>query len=164
MACRGVLFAISGEELAKLSAALDDDAVLTIIQEEIEERWDEAWLYQIDKAWDAIHRCLTDGNIGFTNGSYPLSHCILGGRQLHRGENYIVALKTPQQAADIASALRKIDKAEFRKRYFEMDPADYGPNFDEQDFEYSWDWFDGLGTFYNKAATASRSVIFTVDQ
>ena len=37
--------------------------MLDIVQEEIEEPWDEEWLLEMDKAWDAIHRCLTDGRL-----------------------------------------------------------------------------------------------------
>ena len=31
--------------------------------EEIEDRWDRDWLVETDKAWDAIHRCLTGGTL-----------------------------------------------------------------------------------------------------
>jgi len=94
MACRGVLFAITDHKISKLEAAQGDDEVMNVVQMEIEQPWDETWLYQLDKAWDAIHRCVTDGRIGFTNGEFPIGLCILGGSQLHRGENHIVALKT----------------------------------------------------------------------
>jgi len=59
VACRGVHFAITESDAARLLGAPDDTRVLEIIQDEIEEQWDEEWLYQTDKAWDAIHRCLT---------------------------------------------------------------------------------------------------------
>lgn len=44
MACRSVHFAITKIDADRLIAAPDDATVLTIIQDEIEERWDEAWL------------------------------------------------------------------------------------------------------------------------
>jgi hypothetical protein len=84
MACRGVLFAITQEEAQRLRAARGDDkAVSSIIQDEIEEAWDEAHLCQTDKAWDAIHRCLGDGTLA--SGEDPHSLCILGGEQLQPG-------------------------------------------------------------------------------
>ena len=82
MACRGVLFAITDHKISKLEAAQGDDEVMNVVQMEIEQPWDETWLYQLDKTWDAIHRCVTDGRIGFTNGEFPLGLCIRGGRQL----------------------------------------------------------------------------------
>ncbi len=80
MACRGVLFAIEPDEAARLLTAASDDEVLAIVQDEIEERWDEAWLVQLDKAWDAIHHCLSDGTLNLNAGSRPRSLAVLGGR------------------------------------------------------------------------------------
>jgi hypothetical protein len=53
MACRGVFFALTKEEEAKLLAAPSSDAVVEIITEEIEERRDRNWLVEVDKSWDA---------------------------------------------------------------------------------------------------------------
>jgi hypothetical protein len=53
MAYRGVHFAIEEEVAVRLLSAEDEEAVLEIIQEKIEETWDEAWLYESDKAWGA---------------------------------------------------------------------------------------------------------------
>gem|GEM_PF-7118074 len=63
MACRGVFFALTKEEEAKLLAAPDSEAVVEIITEEVEERWDREWLVEMDKSWDAVHRCLGDGSL-----------------------------------------------------------------------------------------------------
>ncbi|HMA36618.1 MAG TPA: DUF1877 family protein, partial [Chloroflexia bacterium] len=107
---------------------------------------------------------LTDGQLAMDNGSYPLKLCILGGRQLYIGEDYIVSLITPDQVRDVAQALTKIDRAMLRTHYFQIDPHDYGADLDEADFAYTWDWFEGLPAFYARAAAAQRAVIFTVDQ
>ncbi len=62
MACRGVHFALSSEEQLKMAELTKSQGnVVEYIQEEIEDRWDREWLCATDKAWDAIHRCLTDG-------------------------------------------------------------------------------------------------------
>ena len=55
MACRGVHFALTDDDRAKLLIATRDDDVLSVVQKEIEERWDTDWLCETDKAWDAIH-------------------------------------------------------------------------------------------------------------
>jgi Domain of unknown function (DUF1877) len=162
MACRGVLFAITEEEAQRLTAARGNDAsVLSIVQDEIEQAWDEAHLCQTDKAWDAIHRCLGDGTLA--NGEGPLSLCILGGKQLHVGDNYIISLLTPEEVTQVAAALFPLDKKWFRDRYFKIDPADY-TELSEEDFEYTWEYFETIRKFYQKAEAEDLWSIFTVDQ
>jgi hypothetical protein len=45
--------------------------------EAIEEAWDLDHLAESDKAWDAIHRCLTDGQLdaGGGTGRVQCQHC-----------------------------------------------------------------------------------------
>jgi hypothetical protein len=163
MACRGVLFSISQKQAEQLRAARGDDAsVLGIVQDEIEQAWDEAHLCETDKAWDAIHRALGDGTL--ESGEAPLNLCILGGEQLHEGDEYIISLLTPEQVSRVCEALRPFDKLKFRTRYFKIDPAEYGASLDEQDFEYTWEYFQSVHEFYKKAAAEGRWSIFTVDQ
>jgi|ERR1700687_1742722 len=164
MACRGVHFAISSTDADRLLAAPTPDEVLRIIQEDIEEKWDDEWLYQTDKAWDAIHRCLTDGTLDPNAGVYPLKLAILNGRRIDAGPNYIISLTTPIAARDVASSLASIDRAWFQNRYNAIEQHDYGQPKSEQDLEYTWDWFKGLDALFRKAADAQRHVIFTVDQ
>lgn len=163
MAGRGVHFAVTQEQESRLLEAEDDEEVMEII-EEIEEAWDKGFLEETDKAWDAIHRSLTDGTLSFTNGLYPLTRCILGGRQLYKGEDYIVSFVTRDEVRDVAQAMAFIDKDWLRDRYFKIDPYDYGVQFSEEDFEYTWDWFEPLRSFFQRATDNNRSVIFTVDQ
>jgi hypothetical protein len=164
MACRGVHFAITSTDADRLLAAPTPDDVLRIIQEDIEEKWDEEWLHQTDKALDAIHRCLTDGTLDPNAGTYPLKLTVLNGRRIDAGPNYIVSITTPAEAKDVASSLASIDLPWFRSRYSAIDQQDYGQPKSEQDFQYTWDWFKGLDAFFRKAADAQRYVIFTVDQ
>jgi len=163
MACRGVLFAIAEHDAQRLKTAQgNDDAVRNIIQEEIEAAWDEEHLCATDKAWDAIERCLA----GTARGDGPLSMCMLGGEQLHRGDNYIVSLLTPEQVRQVAEAMKPIDREWLRLQYSKIDPADYGApgSLNQQDFEYTWDYFQSVRSFYLKAAAENRWSIFTVDQ
>jgi len=94
MSQRGVFFALLDPDAARLRQAHTDVDLRAIIEDEIEERWDTAWLFQMDKAWAGLHRCLTDGRLELANGTYPLNACVLGGEQLHRGDEYIVSLLT----------------------------------------------------------------------
>lgn len=167
MGCLGVLFAVTDADVkALISARLTanrDESVMEVI-ETIEERWDEDWMQQTDKAWDAIHRCLSDGQLNYESGEYPLNHCILGGTPLYDGDDYIVFLKSPKQVADVAAAFKNLDEATFRERYFKIDAETYDGEVSEQDWEYTWGWFEGMSEFYEKAAKAQRMVLFTVDQ
>jgi hypothetical protein len=83
MSQRGVYFALFPADVQKLHDADNDEQLLAVIQDDIEERWDEPWLFQTDKRWAGIHRCLTDGRLAYDNGEYPLRACVLGsGRWL----------------------------------------------------------------------------------
>jgi hypothetical protein len=165
MACRGVLFAITAEEADRLKAAQGDDAkVLSIVQDEIEAAWDGEHLCETDKAWDSIHRCLTDGKLGFGRVEYPRNLCILGGEQLHNGDDYIVSLLSPDQVKAVSEALKPITQQWLRARYLEIDPEEYGFTLSDEDFDYTWHWFEGVRQFYQKAASDGRWTIFTVDQ
>lgn len=163
MACRGVHFALAADAAARVLAAGDNDAVLAIV-DEIEEAWDEAWLLQTDKAWDALHRCLSNGTLFYDEGEYPLNRAILGGKHLYDGDDYVVAYVAPHEVRDVAAALAPLGQAELRKRYDAIDPDEYDGEQGEEDFKYTWENFQDLRAFYKKAAEAGRAVVFTVDQ
>jgi len=124
----------------------------------------EEYLAESDKAWDAMHRTLTDGQLTWDGGEYPLNHVVLAGELLYTESDYIMILKSPEQVRDIAAALRDFTEAEFRKRYFEIDPDLYGCPVDEEDFLYTWGRFHNVRQLYTKAAAENRYVLFTADQ
>jgi hypothetical protein len=163
MGCRGVFFAITQDEAERLLAARSDEEVIAIVQEEIEDRWDEEWLQETDEAWDAMHRSLTDGTLSSEPLS-PLHKCVLGGRQLHQSDDYIISYLTAPEAKEVAGAIKGLDESWMRRKYFQIDPGDYEFPTTEEDFEYTWTWFQGVQAFYQKAAAHNRPVIFTVDQ
>ena len=163
MACRGVFFAITPEQADALLAADRDHDVITQI-ESIEQAWDEDNLAECDKAWDAMHRCLTDGRLECGNGPEPLNHCVLGPRQLHKGDSYIVSLVSAEKVRELAAALEGISEGWFRQQYRTVVPKDYAPEYGEQDLDYTWDWFQGVRELYTKAAARGRPVVFSVDQ
>ena len=163
MSCRGVFFAITPAQANALPAAKDDDSVMALV-EAIEGTWDEDNLAECDKAWDAMHRCLTDGRLEYGNGPDPLNHCVLEPRQLHRGDSYIVSLVSDEKVREAATALKDITEAWFRQQYHTIVPKDYAPEYGEQGLDYTWDWFKGVQELYAKAAERGRAVIFAVDQ
>lgn len=163
MSARGVHFAVTPVQEKALLAAKSDRKLMGLV-EEIEEAWEEPFVCETDKAWDAIHRCLTDGTLLYVSGEYPLNHCICGGRQLFRGPDYTVSYVAARQVKDVAKGLSKITKVWMRKRYDKLDPEEYDEvEMGDEDFVYTWENFLDLRRFYKKAADAGRAVIFTVD-
>ena len=163
MAGRGVHFAISQQDVTRISNASDDAALMAIIGE-LESAWDKDNLAESDKAWDAIHRCLTDGSLLYDSGTYPLNRVICGGRALHKGDDYTVMLVTPAEVADVAAALAPANEAWLRARYFSLiNPAEYEFELGDEDFTDTWEWFQGVRALYQTAAHSGRAVIFTVD-
>jgi len=164
MACLGVHFAPTADQERRLVAAADDNAAVLAVIDEIEEQWDEAWLAQSDKAWDAMHRSLSNGTRFYDEGEYPLNRTVLGGRHLYDADDYIVAYVEPKEVKDVAAALAPLSAEAFRARYDAIDVDDYDGEHGEADFKYTWDNFLAVRELFKKAAEAGRCVVFTVDQ
>jgi len=159
----GVHFALSTQDEARLLAAAgDDDAVIGIV-EQIEEGSAPGPHCDSDKAWDALHRCLTDGKLEYANGTYPLRAAVLGGRQLVEDAEYTVSYVSADQVRDVAEALSVIEEDWLRRRYDTLGDTDYAGPMDEDDFEYTWDALEDIREFFAVAAEAGQAVIFTVD-
>lgn len=168
MGCLGVHFALTEWEVAHLRSLPDDAARLSHLQDVIEEEYltgDKRFAAESDKAWDAMHRVLAGGDLTWDGGDYPLNHVVLAGESLYsRSEDYIMSLKTPAQVRDIATALAGVTEAWFRQRYFAIDASSYGLPLSEDDFGYTWAWFEKVREFYYRAAKEARFVLFTADQ
>jgi hypothetical protein len=169
MSCLGVHFALTAEEVDSLRAFDSEVERLGHLQEVIEEEYMDRELAEplyaeSDKAWDAIHRSLTDGSLTWDGGTYPLNHAVLAGELLYTGSNYIMSLKTPQQVKDIARSLESISPDDFRTKYFAIDSSEYGFSLTDEDLEYSWEWFQNVRDLYSRAAKLDRYVLFTADQ
>lgn len=167
MSSLGVHFSLSADEVQALREIEDEAERVDYLHAEIEETYFEVHrnrMAETDKAWDAIHRALTDGFLAYDSEEYPLSHVILGGEHLYSGDDFLMVLKTPEQVRDVEAALAKFDAAEFRRRYFAIDEEDYSTSVDDEDFKYTWENFQDLRKFWKLAAAEGRFVLFTVDQ
>lgn len=181
MAGRGVYFALTPEQEQGLLAQEDDASRVNFLIEEIGEAWDEANLQETDKAWDALHRCLSDWpphtpwfyavdakygsyDLPENHGAYPLKLCVLGGRKLMADErNYFMRLIEPAIVQDLARALPGIDRDWLHAKYIKHCEGAW-PEYGEEDFEYTWNWFQHVRVFFTRVAPTGRSVIFTADQ
>lgn len=159
-----MLFALTGSQDAAL-VNTRDDAELREFVAALEGDWDWDWLCEVDQAWDALHRCLGGGTLrlGRQSGS-PLELAVLGGEHRYEGEEYVVARVLADQVAGVAAALAEVDEAWLRGRYDAIDPDDYEGVLGDEDLEFTWNYLKDMREFYQRAAEAGRSVIFTVDQ
>jgi hypothetical protein len=163
VACRGMLFALTTDQEAELLRRVGDDGEVLQYVQAIEQAWDEPWLCQTDKAWDAMHRALGDSRLTYTFDQ-PLQGVIMGGKLMYDGDDYIMSFKTAGQVRDVAKAAAAVTDDDMATRYDAMDQDAYEYPKDAQDRGYTVGWFEAVRAFYAKAAAAGRSVIFTVDQ
>jgi hypothetical protein len=159
------LFALTELQDAALVTTRDDADVRAFVAE-LEDEWDWDWLCEVDKAWDAIHRCLGDGTLelGRRPDGGPLELVVLGGGHHYEGEDYVVAHVRAGEVTEVAAALAEVGESWLRERYDAIDPEDYQGALDDEDFNYTWTYLQDIRDFYKRAAAAGRSVIFTVDQ
>jgi hypothetical protein len=158
---------LSEAEVEHLRNVPSEQARLDYVVEHIEDTYfaqHEEYLAESDKVWDAMHRALADGELTWDGGEYPLNHVVLAGELLYTEPEFIMSLKSPEQVRDIAAVLPGITEWDFRRRYFAIDPEAYGCPVDEEDFAYTWEWFQNVRRLYCKAATDHRCVLFTADQ
>ncbi len=162
MGVRGLYLALLPSQVETLSSAKNDADLIEMINVLSEHEWGEN-TQETDSAWDAMHRCLTDGSLDAGKGEYPLNLVVLGGKSLLRqSPDQTAALVTPQQVADVSKALAVLQKEWFHKRYFSLlAPKGYDGPLDDTDFQCTWDWFTGVRDFYARAAQSGRVVIFT---
>ena len=180
MGCLAVLFALNEQEVQKLKLIKRKERS-EYLHEEIEEIFFEKYpefTCELDEAWDAMHRMLTDGNLNFENKFPPLCNVIFGGEFLYglvrkssgkvscprtEDDEYMI-LKAPEQVEEIAKVLPNRTKEECRKCYDMIDTEDYGLLTDEEDFEYTWEYLQSSLKFWKKAAEEKRYVLFAVDR
>ncbi|MCI0359066.1 MAG: YfbM family protein [Planctomycetaceae bacterium] len=167
MGCLGIHLALTGDEANKLKSQLNDDARRDYLLEELEDKYfseEQDFLAESDKAWDGIHRALTDGRFTYDNGEYPLSHVVMGGEIVYHQSDYIMVLKSPKEVKDVANAIRDITEDNFKARYRKIDQALCEWPLSEEDCDYSWHWFQEVRNVFERAAQANRYVLFTASQ
>src|SRR5687768_441290 len=100
MGCLGVHFGLMWEEVERLCAFDDEGERVEYLHEVIEEEYfrnQPQWKAESDKAWDAMHRALTKGELTRDERDYPFSHVVLGGESLYSESDFIMVLENPDQ-------------------------------------------------------------------
>ena len=161
MSCLGVHFAIpSGTG----GALWDGDDAARAFVERLEAAWDTDHLQETDKAWDPIHRCLTDGTVGWCPEAWPLNGAILGDDPLYKGDDYIVQHLFANEVVEVADGLDRVTQEWFRERFLALAEHGYDGAVDEAAFDYVWYWFERLRAFFRRSADEGRETVFTADQ
>jgi hypothetical protein len=111
--------------------------------------------------WDAIHRCLTDGELDPAGGEFPLNHAVLGGKSLHKGSDYVAVLVRPDMTRFIADALAELEEEQVRQKFFGLPSDSYAGPRDEKHFMEIWLALQNLRVFYEAAADNLEAVVFT---
>ncbi|WP_124097939.1 YfbM family protein [Ruminococcus sp. Marseille-P6503] len=169
MSCLGVLFAVPEDVVGHIKA-LPMEERPEYISLSLEELYFEDYperTAELDKAWDAIHRSLTDGTLSFDCGEYPLGGVILGGEILYYDgaeyDDYIITAKSPEEVKNIYTQLAGLTKKQFREGYDKIDET-YPDERGDEDFEYSWEYLQDAVPFFRLAAEKGLWVLFTADQ
>jgi hypothetical protein len=160
---RGFLIALSREH-AKQLFAIKEDAPLLKFLEELKNRPDlkkSGRILDLGAAWDAIHRCLTEGELDPAAGDFPLNHSILGGKQLHKGAEQTAVLVRPDMTRFIADALEELNEDDIRKKFLALNKQSYQQPIDEKHFMQTWIALQSVKDFYLAAAENVEAVVFT---
>ncbi|WP_086819343.1 YfbM family protein [Allokutzneria sp. NRRL B-24872] len=160
MACRGYFLALDEPRIALVLAQDGDDEGLIEVITELDAP-DECG---VDKAWDGIHRCLTEGRLGSEDGTYPLNAVVLGGLPLYQGDDYVISYNTPAEVREVADALTELDLQPFTAKYWALDPDEYGAVVDEGGLTYLTQYLREITAFYQRAAKAGWASLFVADQ
>ncbi|HET9451254.1 MAG TPA: DUF1877 family protein [Aggregicoccus sp.] len=151
----GVHFALTPAQLQALRAAEGEEEVMQEVHA-LEQAWDETSLYETHKAWDPLHRVLSDGGV--------LELTVLGGRRLlPGGRGYTVMLVLPDEVRSVAAGLLPLSAEWFTARFQQLAAEGYAGAHDEDALRECWRHLCGLRDFYVRAAEQQRAVLFTVD-
>jgi hypothetical protein len=153
-----------GREHAKTLFGLKDDAALRGFLEELKARPDmkkSGRVLDMGALWEALHRCLTDGELDPAGGDFPLNHAVLGGKQLLKGADYTAVLIRPDMTRFIADALVELTEDDLRKRFFGLAGGSYQEPIDEKHFMQLWLKLQDLKLFFEAATENLEAVVFT---
>ena len=163
MAGRGVLFALDRDDEAELLSRRDAKARVSWAANVVEERWDRAWLHEMDETWFPVHYCL-HGAHGFPlAGAPPEAKAIFGGYPLGISSLYSIDYKTAALVRLIAQALDKMLDEAIKARAGLIERGEFEGAKGAPMQATIVHAIGGLKSFYASAAAAGRAVIFTVD-
>lgn len=160
---RGYYLALAREH-AKRLFGIKEDAPLAAFLDELKtspEMKKGGRILDIGAAWDPLHRLMTDGELDPSGGDFPQNHVVLGGRQLHHGDDFSAILIRPDMVGFVSEAINELTQAEVREK-FEALPPSYAKPRTEKDFAELWLAVQKMRVFFDAAAENLEAVVFTV--
>lgn len=163
MVGNGYLIALSRDDAKRVFAQKDDDNLRRLLKElsNSTELKKNGRVLDLGSLWDPLHRCLTEGELDAAAGEPPLNLAILGGKQLHQGNDYAAGLVRPDMTTFVAEALGEIKEDDFRQKFFGLNPNSYQRPIDEKQFMQIWVALRNVRDFYEAAAENLEAVVFT---
>ncbi len=154
-----------GREHAKRLFGIKDDESLRQFVEELtnsKEIRSSGRLVESGPHWATIHCCLTDGELDPAGGEFPLNHVVLGGKALHRGDDYTAVLVRPDMTLFIAEALGDLKQADFRAK-FDALRSGLPETARNKEFIEVWRTLVELRALFDDAAANLEAVLFTTE-
>jgi hypothetical protein len=158
----GYHIALSREHAKRVFANKDDASLPPLIAELLGDKALKAngQVLEVKKTWDAIHRCFTDGTLDPEGGDFPLNHVILGGKQLHKGDDYIAVVVRPDMVTFIAEGLHDLKEPDFRKSFFALGEKGYDQPINEKEYSFVWHMVHEIRTFFEFCDEERFAVLF----
>src|SRR5689334_2203322 len=110
MLAPAVLLAISRDDAKRLFAQKDEVSLRAFLRAQIEQAPSDSAL-SIDQGWEMLHQALAEQGAGT-----PLADALLGGRPMHRSEDWQALLKRPDAVPHIAAALASLTTGDLAVR------------------------------------------------
>jgi len=171
MACRGWYTGLLPDEADALLAASDVQDRVELLNSFYLAADQDGRIQTVDKSWDAMHRILSGGWLDFEHGDEVLKACVIGGRQLSERNTWIMSYVWPNLVKRVSDAITDLSRDWFRSQYFALytNPPGlfvfrYEVDLDEQDFEYTWEYFTMARDFCGRMAERGLASVFAADQ
>lgn len=162
----GYHIALSRDNAKRVFAAADDASLKTLLEEfkNSKDMRKNGQMVECKHTWDAIHRCLTEGELDPQGGEMPLNHVVLGGKQLQKGDDYWAVLVRPDVTLFVAEALHELKEPDFRQKFFALAGTSYDQPINEKEYALAWHHVQELRLFYEYCAEERFAVVFTANR
>lgn len=163
MVGKGYHIALTREHAKRLFGQKDDETLISFLEElkSSPEMKKGGRILDLGTQWDPIHRCLTEGELDPTGGDFPLNTAILGGKQLHQGDDLAAVLIRPDMINFVAEALAEVKQQDFRTKFFALNQTSYKGPLGEKEFVAIWLCLQNMKVFFEAAAENMEAVVFT---
>lgn len=159
----GYHFALSRENAKRIFAAKGGEEIGALIAEfhGSKEMKANSQILPLKRTWDAIHRCLTEGELDPAGGDFPMNHVILGGKVIHNGDDYIAVVIRPDMLTFITEALHDLKEPEFRAKFFALGAKGYDQPLTDKEYALVWNALQEINGFFAYCEEERVAVLFT---